>query len=415
MSSPRAKFKLWLGRPRIYPALFFCLLSCYLLGLILFLSAGKLREAAYYVEYARFLPIIGGLIVLSAVLLVLITLERPAASGIGLLALLALLAILFVGVFVHVSLWGRQNAQGEDIYFVFLEGRRLSQGENPYERVLHGDMQTNLKYATYFPLAYLLSWASHLAGLEGLTVWLGVWRIFFLASMLWIAVLMYWSMARGTYTLFAIFAALFWLFNRWTLLVSDHYDIDFIPILLLLLSLMFFPQHKILSFALYGLSLGVKQFSIFLLPVYLIWAWQEGGQRPLKSVITGILSTAAVLVTVSLPFLIWNWKGFVLSILFSLTRLPNKYIDATSLDVKLGWQGVAGRLPLLLLIGLLYLLAWKVKPNRYLVAALVFLAFVDFNSVLFPSYFVWAIPFALMAAYALIEKSGKPVSQDLVD
>jgi hypothetical protein len=218
MNSLRARFNAWLGRSKNYPLLFFCLLFCYLLGLILFLSAGKLWEAAYYVDYARYLPVFGGLVVLSAVFLVMITLGRPAASGIGLFALLALLVILFAGVFVHVSLWGRQNAQGEDIYYVFLEGRRLSQGENPYERVLHGDMQANLKYATYFPLSYLLSWASHLAGLEAFTMWLEVWRMFFLASMLWIAVQCIENGEGQTYSL--RFSRLCSAVNRWTLLVS---------------------------------------------------------------------------------------------------------------------------------------------------------------------------------------------------
>ncbi len=75
---------------------------------------------------------------------------------------LLLLPLVFAGLLIHIKFWltPPDSLKGDDIYFIWLEGKRIIAGENPYARVLLGDMRVNDKYATYFPLAYLFLCAS---------------------------------------------------------------------------------------------------------------------------------------------------------------------------------------------------------------------------------------------------------------
>ena len=75
-----------------------------------------------------------------------------------------LLLVAVIGILVHTALWNtyKKIEKKEDIYYTFVEGNRLINGVNPYERVLFGDMRHNDKYATYFPLFYVLSGCSEM-------------------------------------------------------------------------------------------------------------------------------------------------------------------------------------------------------------------------------------------------------------
>src|SRR5687768_7823003 len=71
---------------------------------------------------------------------------------------LLFLPLIFVGFLLHRFLWIHpDDLMMEDIYYIWLEGKRIINGENPYGRVLTGNMRNNDKYATLFPIAYLLS------------------------------------------------------------------------------------------------------------------------------------------------------------------------------------------------------------------------------------------------------------------
>ena len=81
------------------------------------------------------------------------------------LPLLLFLLLALLGAFVNIRLWGTNPSDNRpDIFYSYVEGRRLVEGENPYARILLGDMRTNDKYATYFPLFYLFSGGAQLAG-----------------------------------------------------------------------------------------------------------------------------------------------------------------------------------------------------------------------------------------------------------
>ncbi len=60
----------------------------------------------------------------------------------------ALLLVLLAGSVLLDPLIKPHNMDGEDIYYSWIEGGRILHGENPYARVLQGDMQNNSKYAT---------------------------------------------------------------------------------------------------------------------------------------------------------------------------------------------------------------------------------------------------------------------------
>ena len=209
------------------------------------------------------------------------------------LALVILQTILLVGLVTHNYLWhlepsdwdvnkmfdavNKFDLEEQDIFAVFNEGDRLQHGENPYEQILSpdSDMKWNRTIATYFPIFYYLSWFSQEIGLENYVQWLGFWRVIFLAFNLGITyILFYVPYHRYSSLTLAVFSALFWLFSRWTLHITMIYHIEFIAIFFLLLSLTLLPKNKKLSFFLFGASLAVKQIAIFMIPLYLIWAWQ---------------------------------------------------------------------------------------------------------------------------------------------
>ena len=73
--------------------------------------------------------------------------------------------LCFLALIVLIGAWGLESTE-YDVYYSWVEGARLLEGENPYATILEGDMLENQKYATYFPLFYLLSAVSQLIGLR---------------------------------------------------------------------------------------------------------------------------------------------------------------------------------------------------------------------------------------------------------
>ncbi len=309
------------------------------------------------------------------------------------IALLLLLVILLAGAAVNVGTWSSET-KGEDIYYAWVEGGRILNGENPYARVLAGNMSDNDKYATYFPVFYELSALTQWAGLADYQPWIAFWRVLFLAFNLAIGALLFFLLYPRGQLLAAVFAAAFWLFNRWTLHVTQVAHLDFIPIFLLVASLGLFRKHRWASLFLFSLSLGVKQIGVFLAPLYLIWTWQDvevKGDR-LKHTLLAALVIASVPIVASLPFLVWNAEGLVKSVLFSATRNPADHFNVASLDGLMGWLGWPGRLPMFALLLLSYALAWRRKVGLYMGSLIVMAIFVDFNTVLFRQYLAWIVP-----------------------
>ena len=319
---------------------------------------------------------------------------------------MALLIFLLVGVsglYVHTHLWGAERSlDSEDIYFIYLEGRLLSMGLNPYKRILDADaqdMRENIrKYPTYFPLFYLASAGTYRAGLEDFAEWLVFWRVVFLICVLSIGYMIFRiCSSEGQYFL-GIFGTLFWLFNRWTLHVTEISHIDFIPLLLLIVSLSLLrSRHSVPAYLLFGISLAIKQIAIFALPVYLIWTWRTRQHNRLEHVLLAFVLMVAIPLLISAPFMIGSFEGFTKSILLSATRDADSHLHVRSLDALFDVHGIAAKIPFLLLLGLTYALVLFRRVPLYASLLLVMTVFFCFHSISYRQYTVWFLAFIPLA------------------
>ena len=304
-------------------------------------------------------------------------------------------AIALVAVRVNLRFWSLDTV-GSDTYYSWVEGRRILDGQNPYERILHGDMEENKKYSTYFPLFYELSAFVQKMGIRQYQPWIDFWRYFFMAGNvatgLALCAIVY---SKRAWSL-ALLAMPFWYFNRWTLHSSATVALDFIPIFLLVLSLGLFEKYRKTSFLLFGFSLAFKQIAIFLAPLYLVWEYQQ--TRSWKKTIVAGIWIAIVPLLASIPFLVWNAEGFIRSVAFSATRTALNHFDAESIDVVFSLSGLAARIPLLLMLLGTYFVAWQKSVGRYGAAMLVMAIFIAFNSILFTHYPTWLMPLLPLAA-----------------
>lgn len=286
----------------------------------------------------------------------------------------------------------------DDIYYNYVEGQRILEGVNPYSRIHTGDMLKNDKYATYFPGFYLLSAGAQACGARDPQVWLALWRVIFALFYLAIGVLVFIEGRRCHGAVFALFGAALWFFNRWTIYVIDSACIDFPPIFFFLLSLALFEKRKRMALLFLGVSLALKQIAVLALPLYLIWAWQSSpGSRRIANTLGAVLRIAAVPVACAIPFLLWDATGFIKSILFSATRLPDAHLTQSSIDLVLGWPGLAGRIPMLVACLFIYFVAAKKSLGRYASAMCVMMTFNLLNPVFFIQYFNWAAPLVPLA------------------
>jgi uncharacterized membrane protein len=163
-----------------------------------------------------------------------------------------------------------------------------------------------------------------------------------------------------------------------------------LPIFFLLLSVLVFPKRPRTALLLFGVSLALKQIAVFAAPLYLVWVWRDS-KGSLRRVLSAAAALAAIPLLLSLPFLIWNAEGYLKSICFSATRYPLVYSGANSVDILLGLQGPAARLPMLALMGLVYLAAWRRRVGPFTGVFLVQFLFAAMNTVHFPQYVCWMI------------------------
>lgn len=315
--------------------------------------------------------------------------------GLFLLVGIMALAIALIAVRVNLRFWSLDTV-GSDTYYSWIEGRRILDGRNPYERILHGNMEENEKYSTYFPLFYEASALVQDMGIRQYQAWIDFWRYFFLAGNIATGLaLCAIIFSRRTWAL-ALLAMPFWYFNRWTLSASATVALDFIPIFLMVLSLGMFERYRKTSLLLFSFSLAIKQIAIFLAPLYLVWEYQQSRSIK-KTVIAGLLIMSIPLLS-SIPFLLWNAEGFVKSIAFSATRTALNHFGAESIDSILNLNGLLARLPFLIMLCAGYFTAFQKAMGRYGSAMLVMGIFIAFNSILFLHYPAWLMPLLPLAA-----------------
>lgn len=318
------------------------------------------------------------------------------------LVIVVTLIMIWIAIPLNVRFWER-DTKDFDVYYSWVEGGRIANGENPYERILSGNMQENQKYATYFPLFYELSFLTQLIGYKSYGAWIGFWRYFFLAFNLLIGLLLLAVTYRKKVWGFGLFIVAFWLFNRWTIHSSFNAVPDFIPIFCMLLSLALFKRKRTISLLLFSLSLAFKQIAVFAAPLYLIWTYHETLSLK-KTMITGVLIGSIPLLT-SIPFLIWNPEGYLRSILFSATRIPMAHIGVDSLDTTLNLTGLYARIPMFILLALVYFVSWQRTLGIYSDTMFAMLVFITFNSIFFAHYPVWLMPLLPLSAFELYDRS----------
>jgi len=319
------------------------------------------------------------------------------------------LMIALVAVGVNLRFWSMDTV-GSDTYYSWVEGRRIRNGENPYERILSGNMDENRKYSTYFPLFYETSALVQNAGFRQYEAWIGFWRYFFLASNIGIGLtLCAITFSKRTWAL-SLLVLPFWYFNRWTLHTSATVALDFIPIFLMILSLGLYGKYRKASLILFSFSLAIKQIAIFLVPLYLIWEYQRS--RSLMKIVVAGVWIASIPVISSLPFLLWNANGFIRSISFSATRTALNHFGAESIDVVLNLSGLLARIPFFIMLCGVYFASWQRSVGRYGSAMLVMAIFVAFNSVLFTHYPTWLMPLLPLAVSEWI-KPGNYIQNEM--
>lgn len=84
-------------------------------------------------------------------------------------AALYLLLIALITFSIYTHLWKQTPRYGIkeiDIYYSYIDGQRILNGENPYARIMSSDMMKNKKYSTYFPIFFVLSYLAQAAGLR---------------------------------------------------------------------------------------------------------------------------------------------------------------------------------------------------------------------------------------------------------
>lgn len=312
------------------------------------------------------------------------------------------LVIVFLGVFLGIQFHDRAITKGMDTYYSWVEGQRILHKENPYSRIHSGDMRENEKYATYFPAFYELSALSQYFGLRDLIPWASFWRKVIVLFHVLVSLLIYFSYSALGKKFLGFSFALFWLFYRWSLYDLAAANFEPFPIFFMLISLVYFERYPRLSLLSFGVSLALKQIGIFLAPLYVIWFVKKQQGKYLKNVFLAGFYIALLPVLASLPFLFWDFTGFIKSVFFSATRLAAGHFSSITIDSLFGLEGFLARFPMLVFFFLMYYLAWQYDFGKFSHSLLVMAVFVGYNPVLFPQYFSWMTVFVPFLFYDFI-------------
>ena len=118
------------------------------------------------------------------------------------LVLIAILTLLIEIVVVGIFSKPKSHLKREDIYYVWLAGKQMYNGENPYDGVLGGNLVDNDKYATYLPFFYVLSLGFHLLGLTSFNHWVLFIQVLSAVFYLAISYLLFFSLYKRSFLKF---------------------------------------------------------------------------------------------------------------------------------------------------------------------------------------------------------------------
>ena len=163
-----------------------------------------------------------------------------------------------------------------DIYFVQQEGVRLAQGENPYVRILQGNMRENQKYPTYVPLVYLCSAVTSLTLGEQYRDFQLFWSPVCVLSHFAIGLLLLLVLGRRCGTFYGVLIGVYWALGRWPLMAMTGEFQDPPALLAFALSLILYQRRSRAACLVFGLSLAIKHLALFVAPLFVIWEYRRG-------------------------------------------------------------------------------------------------------------------------------------------
>lgn len=207
---------------------------------------------------------------------------------------------------------------------------------------------------------------------------------------------------KRNWDLLGLLAAGFWFFNGWTLYVTFVAHLDLLAVLPLLVAILLYRKYPALSLLTFGISLALKQIGVFAFPLFLIWELQRNKEKPLNQTVGALALMGAVPFLTAIPFLAMDATGFIKSVAFSVTRTSQQTLNAMDISRYLGLEPLFARIPLILVLLLVYVCAWRFELPKFLSIFLALLAFTEFNPVIFAQYLMWpmaVLPFVIYELY----------------
>lgn len=315
----------------------------------------------------------------------------------GLLILAAAL-VLSLALQAAFALTPIRKMRKQDCFWMMFESDRLAAGQNPYSRILYDSMERG-HYPTHLPLIYLAAAAPRRLGMISFAPRLNLLRFLNLLATLAVAHLLLRAGRRSAGSPWGVAVAVVWLLNFFTLYVQKVAQVDLIMVWLIALSVAARERNRSLAWFLLGVSLAVKHFGIFLVPLYL------AEEKSVRGAAAGLAWCAAVPLAVSIPFLVWDARGLWVSIAYSGVRGGNNWFT-----YFLANEGFLGRFELLKALALVYLFAWRGRWPLAGAATLLYAFFYLLNPVIYQQYFVYGIFFLLL--YVLTHRAPRRWIED---
>ncbi|MDP2946554.1 MAG: hypothetical protein Q8N88_00425, partial [Nanoarchaeota archaeon] len=207
--------------------------------------------------------------------------------------------------------------QSADIRYTWEDSVNLARGEKIYNRILEGDLINNQKYPDYWPFIYQLTAFFYQLG-GNLVQYAFFTLLLNLVLESITTVVIFRQFLKVDKALEGLFFCFIFLINNYNFFVNGTLQLDIIIVCLLIISLLNLKQKPILASLLYGLSLSIKQFGFFILPIYFFY------KTNLKNKIKIIIMIVLVPFITALPFIISQPKGFFTSMIFELIRKSDR-------------------------------------------------------------------------------------------
>ncbi|MEO6078150.1 MAG: hypothetical protein ABIP54_05165 [Candidatus Andersenbacteria bacterium] len=304
-----------------------------------------------------------------------------------------------------VALLNRLHAQSltnADIQYVWSEGRSITKGINPYKKAEHSSYNSS-KYATYFPLSYIVSAGIQKLGFSSFESWITIIRPLEYALHFITAFSVLFFLYRKKQLLLGFIGFFLILFDRWSLYVDRVAHIDFAAMAFLVIGLTTLKRFPKTAYLLIGTSLAIKQMAIFIIPIILIWVWNTYKSK--KQILISLILISVIPIITITPFFITSPLGVANSIFFSATRGATGDLSSPAFSTMLDLQGLQSRVGMGLLILLVCIAFYKKRIGLFGSILCTFIIFTGFSPVLYMQYLAWITPFIPLAIYENGDKS----------